>query len=66
MGASVEGHVLISHDAGDSWTVSQESVGEVSALGAGLTGEGDVEVLLVVGVSVLRTLDGGETTERLL
>ncbi|PRZ12563.1 F510_1955 family glycosylhydrolase [Nesterenkonia sandarakina] len=66
VGASVEGHVLISHDAGDSWTVSQESVGEVSALGAGLTGEGDVEVLLVVGVSVLRTLDGGETTERLL
>ncbi|MGJ9373244.1 F510_1955 family glycosylhydrolase [Nesterenkonia sp. CF4.4] len=66
VGVSVAGHVLISHDAGDNWTVSQESVGEVSALGAGLTGEGDVELLLVVGVTVLRTLDGGETTERLL
>lgn len=66
VGASVEGHLLISHDGGDSWTVSPQSVGEVSALGAGLTAEGAVEVLVVVGASVLRTVDGGETTERLL
>ncbi|MCH8563627.1 hypothetical protein LTI14_10440 [Nesterenkonia sp. YGD6] len=66
VGASVEGHLLISHDVGDSWTVSQQSLGEVSALGASSTADGAVEVLLVVGESVLRTLDGGETTERLL
>ncbi|MGJ9406414.1 F510_1955 family glycosylhydrolase [Nesterenkonia aurantiaca] len=66
VGASVEGHLLISHDAGGSWTVSQQSLGEISALGAGLTVEGALEVLVVAGASVLRTLDGGETAERLL
>lgn len=66
VGASVEGHLLISRDSGDSWTVSQQPLGEVSALGASLTVEGAVEALLVVGASVLRTLDGGESTERLL
>lgn len=66
VGASVEGHLLISRDRGDAWTISERSVGEVSALGASLTDEGAVEVLVVVGASVLRTIDGGETTERLL
>lgn len=66
VGAGIDGRLLTSRDAGDTWTASRDPVGEVVALGAGLTDGGEVEALLVEGPRVLRSLDGGATTEQLL
>lgn len=66
VGAGIDGHLLTSHDAGDTWTSSQQPVGEVTALGASVTEDGTVEALLVAESMVLRSTDGGDTTEELL
>lgn len=66
VGAGTEGHLLTSTDAGDTWTVSDRPVGTATALGAGITDDGQTEALLVVGSTVLSTTDGGNTTESLL
>lgn len=65
VGASTTGHLLTSTNRGDTWSISDQQIGTVSALGAGTT-NGQIEALLVVGSSVLRTTDGGDTTESLL
>lgn len=65
VGSGIDGRLVTSRDAGQSWTASEEPVGEVAALGAGLTEDGSVEALLVVDSTVLRTVDGGNTIEQL-
>lgn len=65
VGSGIDGRLVTSRDAGQSWTASEEPVGEVVALGAGLTEDGSVEALLVVDSTVLRTVDGGNTVEQL-
>lgn len=66
VGAGIDGHLLTSRDAGRTWTSSAQPVGEITALGAGTTTDGETEVMLVAGTSVLRTIDGGNATEPLL
>ena len=41
-------------------------LGEAGALSAGRTSEGSLEVIAVVGDTVIRTLDEGATTEVLV
>jgi photosystem II stability/assembly factor-like uncharacterized protein len=62
----IDGRLLTSTDAGANWTSSQEPIGEVTALGASRTDDGDVEALLMAENQVLRTVDGGATTQQLL
>ncbi|MGX5359067.1 F510_1955 family glycosylhydrolase [Kocuria sp. KH4] len=65
VGAGIDGRLLTSTDAGKTWTASAQPIGEITALGASLTEDGRAEVLLVVDGTVLRTTDGGNTTELL-
>ncbi|MDN5797739.1 MAG: hypothetical protein L0H79_18605 [Intrasporangium sp.] len=64
VGAGVDRRLHLSRDAGQSWTAGTKEVGEVTALGAS-TSDGKAEALFVVGTDVLRSTDGGATTERL-
>ncbi|MFI7495644.1 F510_1955 family glycosylhydrolase [Kocuria sp. M4R2S49] len=66
VGAGIDGRLLTSRDTGRTWTASAEPVGEITALGAGTTADGEIEALLVAGTGVLRTTDGGNSTEPLL
>ena len=66
VGAGPGGRLLISDDSGQTWTATGETFGEVTALGASMTGDGAVETLLVAGSTVLRITDGGNTVEQLL
>ena len=62
----IDGRLLTSTDAGANWTSSEEPLGEITALGASRTDDGDVEALLMAKNQVLRTVDGGATTQQLL
>lgn len=62
VGVSVTGTLVISEDAGGTWTAGG-SVGQASAVSATRTADG-LDVLLVVGETVVRTTDRGETLER--
>lgn len=66
VGAGIDGRLLTSADAGDTWDTSEKAIGEITALGASITAEGTVEALLVADSTVLRTTDGGSSTEVLL
>ncbi|GAA1751423.1 F510_1955 family glycosylhydrolase [Kocuria aegyptia] len=66
VGAGIDGHLLTSRDAGKTWTASDQPVGEITALGASTTADGEIEALMVADSTVLRTIDGGNTTEQLL
>lgn len=66
VGAGIDGHLLTSRDAGRSWTSSDQPVGEITALGASTTTDGGIEALVVADTTVLRTTDGGNTTEPLM
>ncbi|MFI7482947.1 F510_1955 family glycosylhydrolase [Kocuria sp. M1R5S2] len=66
VGAGVDGRLLTSEDGGRSWHASPEPLGRAAALSASRTGAGAVETLLVVGSAVLRTVDGGSSSETLL
>ncbi|MGQ1795822.1 F510_1955 family glycosylhydrolase [Kocuria oceani] len=66
VGAGIDGHLLTSRDAGETWTSSDQPVGEITALGASTTADGEIEALMVADTTVLRTTDGGNTTEQLL
>lgn len=66
VGAGIDGRLLTSADAGDTWDTSEEAIGEITALGASISEEGTVEALLVADSAVLRTTDGGKTTEVML
>lgn len=66
VGASTTGVVMVSWDAGATWTVGPRSVGDVSAVTAALSGVEQVEILLVVGTHVLRTSDLGAQTQTLV
>ena len=62
----IDGRLLTSTDAGANWTSSEEPLGEITALGASITADGEIEVLMVADSTVLRSTDGGNTTEQLL
>lgn len=66
VGTGTDGRLVTSTDAGDTWSVSDRPIGTASALGAGIADDGQAEALLVIGSDVLRTTDGGSTTEQLL
>ena len=66
VGAGPGGRLLISDDSGQTWTATRKTFGEVTALGASMTGDGAVETLLVAGSTVLGITDGGNTVEQLL
>ncbi|MEF3120086.1 hypothetical protein QYM41_15355 [Kocuria sp. CPCC 205268] len=66
VGAGIDGHLLTSTDAGESWRASDQPVGEITALGASTTADNKIEALLVADTTVLRTTDGGNTTEPLM
>lgn len=60
------GKVATSTDAGQSWSLGAAVLGEAGALSASRTDDGSLEVIAVVGDSVIRTLDEGVTTEVLV
>ena len=62
VGASTTGVLMVSRDAGTTWSVGPRSVGDVSAVTATLPGANQLEILLVVGMQVLRTDDLGART----
>jgi len=66
VGSGPGGRLLISDDSGLTWTAAEEAFGEVTALGASMTGAGAVEILLVADSTVLGITDGGNTIEQLL
>ena len=66
VGAGIDGHLLTSRDAGRNWTSSDQSVGEITALGASTTADDEIEALVVADTTVLRTTDGGNTTEPMM
>lgn len=64
VGVSVTGSLVVSEDAGGTWAAGG-SVGQASAVSATSTADG-LDVLLVVGETVVRTTDLGETLERVV
>lgn len=66
VGADTSGRLVLSRDAGATWTTGPRGIGAVTELGAAVSDGGSVEVLAVVGTSVLRTVDLGATTTSLL
>lgn len=66
VGTGIDGRLLTSTNAGDTWTASDQPLGEITALGASTTADGTVEALIVADATVLRTTNGGNTTEQLL
>lgn len=57
------GRVATSADAGETWTLGPKPLGQVEAVSAGRTTDGRIEVIAVVGTSVIRTVDAGATSE---
>lgn len=66
IGAGIDGRLLTSTDTGNTWTASDQPLGEITALGSSITDNGAIEALIVAEGAVLRTTNGGNTTERLL
>lgn len=60
---TITGRLATSSDAGQTWTLHPESIGMAEALYAGLTEDGQLEILAVVDDKVIRTVDAGATTE---
>lgn len=60
------GHLASSNDAGATWTLHPASIGAAGALHAGRTSGGAVEIVVAVGVSLLRTTDNGQNTQTLV
>lgn len=61
-----DGRLLTGTDTGKTWTANDRSLGEITALGANRTDDGEVEALLVVDNQIVRTVDGGASTQQLL
>lgn len=66
VGAGIDGNLLTSRNAGKSWTASDQPLGKITALEASITADGEIETLIVADSTVLRTTDGGKTTQQLL
>ncbi len=64
--ATTTGQLGVSSDAGITWTLNPTRVGAAEALHAGRGQDGRLEIVVVADGKVLRTLDGGTTTENLL
>lgn len=65
VGAGVDGRLHTTRDGGATWSTGSTRIGQVVAVGASVTPDNTVETLMVVGTQVLRSLDGGTTTEEL-
>lgn len=61
--ATSAGRLATSDDAGTTWTLHPNTIGTADALFAERTTDGKVEIIVVVDGKVLRTTDGGATTE---
>ena len=61
--ATTNGRLATSTDAGHTWTLHPQTIGMAEALHAQRTADRQVEVLAVVDDKVIRTLDGGATTQ---
>ncbi len=66
VGATTSGQLATSTDAGATWTLGSNPVGQVQSIWAGPHGAGQVEILAVIGDTVLRTLNAGDTTQTLI
>ena len=64
--ATTTGQLGVSSDAGATWSLNPTRVGAAEALHAGRGQDGRLEIVVVADGKVLRTLDGGTTTENLL
>ena len=65
-GVTRQGILVVSTDAGNTWSSGPKPVGTVGALSASLGPAGEVEILYTLGTSVLRTTDLGASTQTLL
>jgi photosystem II stability/assembly factor-like uncharacterized protein len=66
VGVTTDGRVVLSQDAGTTWSSGGTAPQQVEALGARRTPDGTVEVLLAVEGGVFRSTDGGQMFERLV
>lgn len=64
--ATTTGQLGVSSDAGATWTLNPTRIGPAEALHARRGSDGGLEIVVVADSKVLRTLDGGTTTENLL
>ena len=64
--ATTTGQLGVSSDAGATWTLNPTRIGTAEALHARRGSDGGLEIVVVADSKVLRTLDGGTTTENLL
>jgi photosystem II stability/assembly factor-like uncharacterized protein len=64
--ATTTGQLGVSSDAGATWTLNPTRLGPAEALHARRGSDGGLEIVVVADSKVLRTLDGGTTTENLL
>ncbi|UUZ44709.1 hypothetical protein LP422_20765 [Janibacter limosus] len=66
MTSSAEGRLATSRDAGQTWTLHPESIGQAEALWAGRTSDGQLEIIASVEGQVISTKDAGTTTQTLV
>ena len=64
--ATTTGQLGVSSDAGATWSLNATRIGPAEALHARRGSDGGLEIVVVADSKVLRTLDGGTTTENLL
>ena len=64
--ATTTGQLGVSSDAGATWTLNPTRIGTAEAVHARRGSDGGLEIVVVADSKVLRTLDGGTTTENLL
>ena len=64
--ATTTGQLGVSSDAGATWSLNATRIGPAEALHARRGSDGGLEIVVVADGKVLRTLDGGTTTENLL
>ena len=64
--ATTTGQLGVSSDAGATWSLNPTRIGPAEALHARRGSDGGLEIDVVADSKVLRTLDGGTTTENLL
>lgn len=64
--ATTTGHLATSSDAGATWTLGPKPLGVIDTISAHPVADGQVEIIVSVGGTVLQTTDIGATTDTLL
>jgi len=64
--ATATGQLGVSTDTGASWTLNPKRLGTPEALFAWRQPDGRVEIVIVADAKVMRTFDGGSTSENLI